>query len=196
VTHIPHHIPPRISCSPISLWIFAIDTARLQRDYWRIPPSQLHTDLSQVDVARSWILEEGLRKVRNATVFDFGNIPRIFRIKTFQSTPPKPVNAPGECPGPFIPPLVPSVISTPGRWHSTVGNTRSVHGLWPCLCGAPNSQFHNFQSRICMPTQMPLTLSINKLGIYAAPAEILPRPDGGLQRPTPFAPHTSLALHR
>jgi hypothetical protein len=44
---------------------------------------------------------------------------------------------------------------------------------------------------------MPLTLSIGgKLGIYAVPAEIPPRPDGGLPGPTPFAPQTVLALPR
>jgi len=118
------------------------------------------------------------------------------RIRIFPSTPPKPVNAPDECQGPFLPsPLVPSVISTPGRWQSTVGNTRSDQ-----VCAGPRRvNSINFQSRICV--SMPLTLSIgssigSKSGIYAAPAEIPPRPDGGLPGPTPFAPQTSLALPR
>lgn len=111
-------------------------------------------------------LEECLGKVRNATVFEFGNIPRIFRIRTFPSAP-QPVNAPDECPGPFIPsPLVPSVISTPGRWHiiAQLEIPRSVHGCGDVYVGPRTVSSINFQSRICLP--MPLTLSIaNKLGI-------------------------------
>ena len=34
----------------------------------------------------------------------------------------------------------------------------------------------------------------SNLGIYAALAEIPPRTDGGLPKPTPFAPRVSLAL--
>ena len=77
----------------------------------------------------------------------------------------------------------PSAISTPGRWHNTVGNTRSVHGCGHVYVGPRTVNSINLQSRICIP--MPLTLSIGeKLSTYAALAEIPPRLDGGLSRPT------------
>ena len=83
---------------------------------------------------------------------------------------------------PFLTPC-PSAISTPGRWHNTVGNTRSVHGCGHVYVGPRTVNSINLQSRICVP--MPLTLSIGgKLGTYAALAEIPPRPDGGLSRLT------------
>jgi hypothetical protein len=95
-----------------------------------------------------------------------------------------------------LPSLTPCpVISTPGWWHRTVGNTRSDHGCGHVCVGPRTVNSINFQSRICVP--MPLTLSMgSKLGVYAAPAEISARPDGGLPGPTPFAPQTALALPR
>ena len=39
---------------------------------------------------------------------------------------------------------VPSVISTPGRWHSTVGNTRSDHGCGHVCVGPRTANFINF----------------------------------------------------
>ena len=134
--------------------------------------------------------------MRNATVFEFGYYRGSSGSGLFRRHPPKPNNAPDECPGPFLPsPLVPSVISTPGLWHRTVGNTRSDHGCGHVCAGLRTANSIDFQSRICVP--MPLTLSIgSKSGIYAALAEIPPRPDGGLPGPTPVAPHTALALPR
>ena len=44
-----------------------------------------------------------------------------------------------------------------------------------------------------MPSVLPIG---SNLGIYAALAEIPPRPDGGFPKPTPFASRVSLALPR
>jgi hypothetical protein len=53
----------------------------------------------------------------------------------------------------------------------------------------------NLQSRFCelMPLAPPIG---SKLSIYAALADIPPRPDGGLPRPTPSAPQPALARPR
>jgi len=69
------------------------------------------------------------------------------------------------------------------------------HGCGHVYVGPQTVHSISHHFRICVP--MPLALSIgSKLGIYAAAAGIPARPDGGLPRPTPFAPQTPLALPR
>jgi hypothetical protein len=121
---------------------------------------------------------EGLRKVRNATVFEFGYYRGSSGSGLFRRHPQSLSTLQTSVRGPsfphplslrsYLPPAGGIVqLEIPG-WTMAVA----------CLCGAPNNSI-NFQSRFCVP--MPLTLSIgSKLGIYAAPAEIPPRPDGGL----------------
>lgn len=130
--------------------------------------------------------------MRNVTVFEFGYHRGSSGSGLFRRHPPKPVNASDECPGPFLPPpLVPSVISTPGRWHSKL-EIPVGPWLWPFCAGPRTVNSVDFPSRICLP--MP---SMPSIGSKITPHwQILPRPDGGLPRPTAFTPQTALALPR
>ena len=129
------------------------------------------------------LLEEGFHWVRKATVFEFGHYRGSSGSGLFRTTSPKPVNtAPDECPGPFrsFPTPCPfgHIYHRPVPWYSWKYSTRSAHGCGPVYVGPRTVNSINHQSRI-LGTD---TVSIgSKLGIYAAVAEILSRPDGGCQ---------------
>ena len=96
-------------------------------------------------------------------------------------TPGMPVNVLGECPGPCPAPCPFGSCLPPAGWYGTVGNT--LHSMAVARrCGPYCNQSIDIQSLFCelMPSAMPIG---SNLGIYAALAEIPPRPDGGLPNP-------------
>lgn len=76
--------------------------------------------------------------------------------------------------------------------------SRRVSGALPSLAPCPFGSYLRPAGGIVAGQTMAVSVwgPEHKLGIYAAVAEIPPRPDGGLPGPTPFTPQIALALPR